>query len=91
MSRVHIEIAGEIYRIDVNGNQYRFEDHRYCGPMFCDKDGEEINQPKESSNVWTHINAWYQQGKKFKVVGKDKWCVYETESQIKRNLKGLGL
>ena len=86
MSRVFIEVADEIYRINVNGKTVYFEDHRYCGAMICNKDGDGINEPKASSPIWLHINAWYRQGKKFEVVNGVKWCKYETEMQEQRRL-----
>jgi hypothetical protein len=43
-------------------------------------------QPPEHSPVWTHINAWYQQGKRTKRIGDQEWCVYQTQMQEARRL-----
>jgi hypothetical protein len=43
-------------------------------------------QPPEHSPVWTHINAWYQQGKRTKRIGDQEWCVYQTQMQEARSL-----
>lgn len=79
MDLIHISHAGPVYRIRC-GNWTRFEDHHYCGPIFVDRHGEPLtNQPKSTDAVWSHVNAWYQQGRKFKALDGEKWAEYTTD------------
>lgn len=83
---IHISFGGPEYRLSAD-KPYRFEDHPYCGPIVVGATGDPLeNQPKESSIFWQHVNAWYQQGKKFKEVCGERWCVYETQMQEARRL-----
>lgn len=81
---IHISYAGPEYWLAA-GKLYCFEDHPYCGPVVLGKKGDPLEvQPPERSTFWQHVNAWYQQGKKFKTVGDKKWCIYETQMQAAR-------
>ena len=81
---IHISFGGPILHLHAD-KPYTFEDHPYCGPIVCDMHGEpKAKQPNELSTFWTHVNAWYAQGKRTKTVGKQVWCVYETEMQAAR-------
>ena len=50
---------GEGYAV-VNGRQYRWDFHEYCGPLFLRKDGEPLKrQPGEHHPVWDVFNKWH--------------------------------
>jgi hypothetical protein len=89
MQLIHISFAGPERWLSCAGKQWRFEDHHYCGPMvLANVTGEPAEkQPPERSPFWTHVSAWYQQGKKTQTVGDKVWCVYETPMQEKRRVK----
>lgn len=86
MTLIHISYAGPDRWLLAGGKVWRFEDHPYCGPIVLTTKGGDPseNQPPERSPFWLHVNAWYQQGKKTKVVGDKVWCEYETECVAKR-------
>lgn len=84
MNLIHISFGGPELHLSADKN-YRFEDHPYCGPVVVDRHGDPLtNQPGELSLFWTHVNAWYQQGKQTKRIGDQTWCVYETEMRAAR-------
>lgn len=84
MDLIHISFAGPTYRITC-GKWREFEDHHYCGPIFIGKDGDPLEvQPKSDDAVWSHVNAWYQQGKKFITVGGVRWAQYKTDRHATR-------
>lgn len=79
MKIIHISFAGPVYRIRC-GKWKAFEDHHYCDPIFVGKDGDPLGiQPKETDPVWSHVNAWYQQGKQFITVSGERWAQYTTD------------
>jgi hypothetical protein len=83
---IHISFAGPERYLSADGRIWCFEDHHYCGPIVLTgktKDPATV-QPPEGSPFWTHVNAWYAQGKQTKTVGGKVWCVYETDLQAKR-------
>jgi len=82
---IHMSIGGPTYAISA-GKLYYFEDHPYCGPMFTNKKGDGLNDPKPTDHVWNHINAWYRQGKRFEEIGGLRWCKYKTDMQEAREL-----
>lgn len=88
MQLIHLSLAGPEYRLSAD-KIYRFEDHRYFGPIVIGVDGDPLdNQPPARSKFWQHVSAWYQQGKTFKEVEGVRWCVYETQMQgARRNRK----
>jgi hypothetical protein len=46
----------------VNGREYRWEHHEYCGPTFLRKDGEPMKrQPGEHHPVWEAFNRWFKE------------------------------
>lgn len=74
MKALHISMAGPEYRLRDGEKVWRFEDHRYCGPIILRTDGEPMsNQPGEKSPVWPLINAWYQSGK----PTRNGWAIVE--------------
>ena len=82
---IHILWAGPERWLSCLGQHWVFEDHRYCGPIvLTPKTGEPANEPPENHPFWAHVNAWYAQGKKTKIIGDKTWCVYETPLQIAR-------
>ena len=66
MELIHISYAGpEVLILDRKGRKWRFEDHRFCGPIVLDKHGDPLDtQPPQSSPFWEAVNCWYQQGKR---------------------------
>ena len=73
---IHISFAGpERMIIDAKNRLWRFEDHRYCGPIVIDKNGDPKEQPHESSPFWDAVTHWYQQGKK--IDEKSGICVWQ--------------
>jgi len=79
---IHILFGGPVRHLTVGNKNYQFEDHPYCGPVVLDKNGEPLEkQPGELDTFWTHVNAWYAQGKKTKTIGDQVWCVYQTQMQ----------
>lgn len=89
MDVIHISYAGPELWLSAAGRLWRFEDHRYCGPIVLTTRGGEPSetQPPETSPFWMHVNAWYRQGKRTKTVGDRTWCVYETDQQAQRNVR----
>lgn len=78
MKLIHVMLGGPVYRLRC-GKWRAFEDHPYCGPIFIGKDGDPLDvQPSERDAVWSHVNAWYQQGKQALEVAGEKWAVYKT-------------
>lgn len=76
---IHISLGGPEYRLNC-GRWKVFEDHHYCGPIFIGKDGDPLEiQPKGDDPVWSHVNAWYRQGKQFITVGGERWAQYKTD------------
>jgi hypothetical protein len=79
MEVIHISFGGPVYRLAC-GKWKSFEDHHYCGPIFLSKAGDPLDiQPKETDPVWSHVNAWYQQGKQFITVAGERWAQYTTD------------
>lgn len=89
LGMVHISWAGPERWLSCAGKLWLFEDHHYCGPIVLTrKTGEPAtNQPPENSLFWTHVNTWYQQGKRTKDVAGKTWCVYETQMQESRKYR----
>ena len=77
---IHISWAGPERWLSAGGKQWVFEDSYYCGPIvLCNKTREPAkNEPPESHSIWSHINVWYQQGKRVREVAGKVWCVYST-------------
>lgn len=45
----------------VDGREYRWEFHHYCGPTFLRKDGQPLkNQPGEKHPVWDVFHDWLE-------------------------------
>ncbi|MCM2310307.1 MAG: hypothetical protein NDI84_02790 [Steroidobacteraceae bacterium] len=93
MRLIHISHAGPDRWLFAAGKAFRFEDHPYCGPIVLTTKGGDPaeNQPPERHPFWTHVNAWYRQGKRTQTVGDKTWCVYETDTQAKRKAKRRGM
>ena len=83
---IHISVGGPDRWLSAGGKLWRFEDHPHCGPVvLASKTGDPATtQPPERSPFWTHVNAWYAQGKRTQTVGDKVWCVSETELQASR-------
>lgn len=59
-----------------NGRVYRFEWHKFCGPLFVRKDDEPLARfPSERNPMWDYFGMWIDQGK---MVDTDGNCVYEV-------------
>jgi hypothetical protein len=85
MTLIHISIGGPTYAISGTKVHY-FEDHPYCGPMFTNKQGDEVKAPPPTDPVWNRINTWYRQGKKFEEFGGFRWCKFKTDMQEAREI-----
>ena len=84
MSIIHISVGGPVYKLTA-AKQFKFEDHPYCGPIVLGRgDLPADPQPSPSSSFWTHVDACYQQGKKFNEVGGERFCIYKTQMQAAR-------
>lgn len=83
---IHICYGGPDRWLSVSGKIMCFEDHPYCGPIVLTPKTGEIaqNQPPEKHVFWSHVNAWYAQGKQVLKVGGKTWCKYETPLMLKR-------
>lgn len=54
-------------RAVVNGKEWRWDFHEYCGPTFYNKDGEpRKNFPSENHPVWKSFNKWLRKYEKEK-------------------------
>ena len=74
----HVLMGGPDYRIEVNGEVIRFEDHPYCGPCPLNKRGKELRLGPRHK-FWSAVTWWYQQGKQLDpVTGR---CVYRDVSR----------
>jgi hypothetical protein len=73
-SRVHICFGGQTHRIETYLGVVLFEDHPYCGPLPCNKDGNGRNLAA-SHPFWTAVSRWYATGKRTRRVGRNLWCV----------------
>jgi len=83
---VHISFAGPEYIIlDAKRNKWRFEDHRYCGPIVIGKDGDPMAvQPPENSPFWDAVQLWYAQGKRTNDPKTGEiWCVWDKPTMQK--------
>jgi hypothetical protein len=84
METIHILMGGQTLYLSAQ-KVYLFEDHPYCGPIVLNAKEDPLeNQPGPLDLFWTHVSAWYQQGKKTKRVYNKTWCVYETEMRSAR-------
>lgn len=63
-----------MYFIDVGGKRFRFEYHRYCGPMPVNRDGEVRISPVPKA-FWEAVTVWCKQGKRL----DGDVCVWKPE------------
>ena len=77
---IHISYGGPDRWLSVCGKIMCFEDHPHCGPILLTPKTGEIaeQQPPEKHAFWSHVNAWYAQGKQTITAGGKVWCKYET-------------
>jgi hypothetical protein len=66
MELIHLNFAGPVVRLQVNGRRHTFEMHRYCGPMKLKADGETPakNFWSENSDFWPVFDDWVRQGQR---------------------------
>lgn len=72
------------------GAVYRFDWHRYLGPIFVRTDGEPLaRQPSARNPMWKAFAAWDRQGRK---VDADGNCIWTQEppapEPVLRHIKG---
>lgn len=73
----HINVGGPIYSIQHGKIGWRFEMHRYCGPMVVDHRGEpKDKQPNEGSAFWRVVSLWAQQGQR---VTKEGVAIFDPQ------------
>lgn len=72
MTIIHIEYAGPIVRLPVNGRYHTFEMHRYCGPIRLKSDGETPTDKQwgENSPFWDVFYKWLDNGQKVDEHGR---------------------
>lgn len=63
---IHINFAGPIVKLKVNGRYHTFEAHRYFGPIRLKADGETAARLfwSENSDFWPVYNRWVEQGRR---------------------------
>lgn len=85
MELIHISYAGpEVLILDRKGRKWRFEDHRFCGPIVLNKHGDPLDtQPPQSSPFWEAVNCWYQQGKRTKQVAGSEYAEWTRPTMEK--------
>lgn len=85
MQTIHISWAGPERIISAGGKKWRFEDHRYCGPIVLNKAGDPLEtQPPENSPFWEAVTLWYAQGKRTKDPKTGEiWCVWDKPTMQK--------
>jgi hypothetical protein len=67
----------------VNGREYRWEFHEYCGPLFLRKDGEPlVNQPGEKHPVWAEFSKWYDLYKEKRKKAKSSEVVVVLKEEL---------
>lgn len=70
-------IGGDPMTLTAYGKTYRFEWHRFCGPMFCKKNGDELKKsPGERNKWWKGFDLWVRQGQRT----RDGVCVWDAGS-----------
>lgn len=72
---IHISVGGPIHKIRAGGRTYKFEMHRYCGPMLLRKDGEPSTAKRQPSQFLHAVSCWAQQGERV----KDGLCVWDDK------------
>lgn len=71
---MHLLFGGPIYSISRAAIGWRFEMHRYCGPVVVDhRDEPKATQPNDGSGFWKAVTAWDRQGRQ--ATAQDV-CVY---------------
>jgi hypothetical protein len=80
-------IGGPTRRIAVDGREWTFEMHPYCGPAVLGKRGEILDvQPGPRSLFWLAVWAWKDQGERIDAEGR---CVWDRPAPLKvKHLKG---
>lgn len=71
--------ADSEFTIEVAGQRYRFEMHRYSGPAVLNSKGHPADrQPGPQHLFWTAVTLWAQQGAH---VGSDGLCAWAPEPE----------
>lgn len=78
-------VGGPIYCISVQGTDFYFELHPWCGLMSCTRDGDEREDLPPEHPFWTAVHLWHEQGAKVE-NGK---CVYDPDLEVVPILKHL--
>jgi hypothetical protein len=74
-------LGGSEYVINVSGQTYRFEMHRYCGPMPVYKNGNE-RPLAPRHKFWTAVTFWNQQGQRVE-NGHAIWSEPREENRMR--------
>lgn len=75
MDVIHISFGAPEFDIQVDGQRYHFEMHRYCGPIRLDEDGNA--HPDQSERFLYAASLWAQQGQRL----EDGLCRWDHEPQ----------
>lgn len=78
-------VGGDTMSLTAFGKTYRFEWHRFCGPMFCTKTGKETKAPAQRNKWWAAFDLWCRQGQRT----KDGVCLWDAPA-ICESCKGKG-
>lgn len=81
MTLIHISFAGpERFITDAKGKRWKFEMHRYCGPIVLGAKGDPLDkQPGDKSPFWHAVSRWAQDGHRLNGVD----CFWEEEIPLK--------
>lgn len=83
--------GGDLYRIDVDGNQILFEMHPYCGPMPLRERDQEPKELGPRHKFWTAASLWAQQGQRISdTLDGVGLCVWDIPPDPSKNLIHLG-
>lgn len=79
---IHMMFGGPIYSIHWGKKiGWRFEMHRYCGPVVVDRKDEPLSkQPGEGSGFWKAVTNWDQQGRR---IAPHSVCIYDYERELR--------
>lgn len=69
---IHVSFGGPTLRINVGGRVVLFEEHRYCGPLPVDAQGNGRSLGPRHS-FWRSVTDWYRLGKPLNPDGTCRW------------------
>ena len=76
-----------------DGRPFRFEWHKFCGPVFLGEKGNPLDkQPSERHPVWEAIELWCKQGHRVDETGNAIWEPFdEMEGFPVAHMRGAAL